>query len=111
MRGHTVPAMDSRTTIDKVRALFRKSDVEQTYEPLGSDSLTTDEDVRRPVICVPDSPHGLEAEQDKTDEGEPFSWLEYSIFLLLGIAMLWAWYVALLVKMSCTSNICTGICS
>lgn len=22
-----------------------------------------------------------------------FSWLEYSIFLLLGIAMLWAWYV------------------
>lgn len=21
----------------------------------------------------------------------PFSWLEYSVFLLLGVAMLWAW--------------------
>lgn len=24
----------------------------------------------------------------------PFDWLEYMVFLLLGIAMLWAWYVA-----------------
>lgn len=23
-----------------------------------------------------------------------FSWVEYSVFLLLGISMLWAWYVA-----------------
>lgn len=25
----------------------------------------------------------------------PFSWLEYGIFALLGVAMLWAWYVVL----------------
>lgn len=25
----------------------------------------------------------------------PFYWLEYMVFLLLGIAMLWAWYVAI----------------
>ena len=24
----------------------------------------------------------------------PFDWLEYMVFLLLGIAMLWAWYVS-----------------
>lgn len=23
----------------------------------------------------------------------PFSWMEYGIFALLGVAMLWAWYV------------------
>ena len=37
-------------------------------------------------------------EGDEANEGEAvlsstFSWLEYSIFLLLGIAMLWAWCV------------------
>jgi equilibrative nucleoside transporter 1/2/3 len=94
MRGHDLRTMEPRTTIDKVRALFRKSDAEQTYEPL-SDSSTIDEDVRRPVIFVPEGPHEQDAEQDKTDEGEPFSWFEYSIFLLLGIAMLWAWYVVM----------------
>jgi equilibrative nucleoside transporter 1/2/3 len=111
MRGHPVKVMDSRTTIDKVRALFRKSDVGQVYEPLESDSGTIDEDVRRPVIFVPDSPHGLEAEQDKVDDGEPFSWFEYSIFLLLGIAMLWAWYVAPGSRKSCRSDFCIGTCS
>lgn len=40
-------------------------------------------DIRRPVLVVPDD--------ESFPEEEPFSWLEYSIFLLLGIAMLWAW--------------------
>lgn len=91
MRGHIVKTMEPRTTIDKVRALFRKSDAEQTYQPLESESSAIDEGVGRPVIFAPDD---QEPEQDKADEGEPFSWFEYSIFLLLGIAMLWAWYVA-----------------
>lgn len=25
----------------------------------------------------------------------PFSWIDYGVFLLLGISMLWAWYVAI----------------
>lgn len=28
-----------------------------------------------------------------TSEEVAFSWIEYSIFVLLGMAMLWAWYV------------------
>lgn len=37
--------------------------------------------------------------QDESEGGEielesPFSWVEYAIFLLLGIAMLWAWYMS-----------------
>ena len=27
------------------------------------------------------------------EEAVPFSWIEYSIFALVGAAMLWAWYV------------------
>lgn len=83
--------MDNRTTIDKVRDLFRKSDAGPVYEPIStngtdhsrSNSDETDENVRwvrRPVISIPDEP-----------EAAQFSWLEYSIFLLLGTAMLWAW--------------------
>lgn len=83
--------MDKRTTIDKVRDLFRKSDAGPVYEPIytnGSDHSRGNSDesddnvtwVRRPVITVPD-------EEDVAQ----FSWFEYSIFLLLGVAMLWAW--------------------
>ena len=27
------------------------------------------------------------------DEKASFSWTEYAIFMLLGVSMLWAWYV------------------
>jgi len=76
--------MDNRTTIDKMRHLFSRHDTEPDYAPLESSIADSeiDEDVRRPVVFVPDPP--IE---------EPFSWFEYSIFLLLGVAMLWAWYV------------------
>lgn len=90
MRGHPVTTMDNRTTFDRMRALFNKTDEEQNYEPL-SDESTIDDDVHRPVVFHSGAQNG-EGEQDKTDDGEPFSWFEYSIFLLLGIAMLWAWY-------------------
>lgn len=34
-----------------------------------------------------------EADDERHKEREQqFSWLEYSIFLLLGVSMLWAWY-------------------
>ncbi len=29
-------------------------------------------------------------------EESPFSWIEYSIFALIGVAMLWAWYAPFL---------------
>lgn len=59
--------------MNRVRELFQR---DQPYEPLEGGSET---------------PEGarIEPEEDK----ETFSWLNYSIFLLLGVAMLWAWYV------------------
>lgn len=69
--------MDSNpTAIDRLRAIFRKSIDDQEYEPLADN----EEEVRRPVLVKP-------------DDEEPFSYIEYWTFLLLGIAMLWAWYV------------------
>lgn len=56
--------------MDRLRRLWR---TEQAYEPLES-SIT-------------------EADQ-QTESSRPtprFSWLEYGVFLLLGVAMLWAW--------------------
>lgn len=39
-----------------------------------------------------DEPTGLEDSTILPSQGElPFSWVEYGIFLLLGVAMLWAW--------------------
>ncbi|KAG4420824.1 hypothetical protein IFR04_006006 [Cadophora malorum] len=71
---------EDTSAIDRLRALFKASNNEQQYEPVDSDYGNGDDDVRRPILIVPEA-----------DEGEEFSWFEYSIFLLLGIAMLWAW--------------------
>lgn len=89
--------MDSRTTMDKVRDLFRPSDVGVAYEALDSEpSSPTDatggrfghdgleEGYTRRIVLTEDAPAD-------TSTGEPFSWFEYSMFLLLGVAMLWAW--------------------
>ena len=71
--------MENQTAVDRLRAIFRKSVDDQEYEPLAG----AEDDVRRPVLVVPDA-------------APRFSYAEYSVFLLLGIAMLWAWYAALL---------------
>ncbi|KAL1618286.1 hypothetical protein SLS56_010616 [Neofusicoccum ribis] len=57
--------------MDRVRQLLQR---DQPYEPLEGGSET------------PDGAR-IEEEEDK----KAFSWLDYSIFLLLGVAMLWAW--------------------
>ncbi|KAI9823044.1 MAG: hypothetical protein M1832_002698 [Thelocarpon impressellum] len=59
--------------MDRIRSVFRRRPAQVTYEPLEGGSERADGE---PI--------------DEEDE-EPFSWVEYSIFLLLGVAMLWAW--------------------
>jgi solute carrier family 29 (equilibrative nucleoside transporter), member 1/2/3 len=60
--------------MDRIRSLFAKTAEEPEYAPVGED----DED-------------GDDETLTSLREGVPFSWLEYMIFLLLGVAMLWAW--------------------
>lgn len=90
--------MESGTAVDRLKALFRQAGPTQEYERIEEDP--NDEDVRRPVLIVP----------DKLGE-QPFSWWEYSIFVLLGVAMLWAWYVVNLPDSTVSAKYCIGICS
>jgi equilibrative nucleoside transporter 1/2/3 len=62
------------SNMDRIRSLFRPR---PDYEPLQNDAERDDESVQDDV--------------DDTASESPFSWVEYAIFLLLGIAMLWAW--------------------
>ncbi|KIY01529.1 uncharacterized protein Z520_03081 [Fonsecaea multimorphosa CBS 102226] len=57
--------------------LFRSR--QQEYQPIRGDAERDDESIQ-------DGP-----EEDTVVPETPFSWLEYAIFVLLGIAMLWAW--------------------
>lgn len=60
--------------MERIRKLF--SQRAPAYEPLEGGSVNAD------------------GERIDNYKKETFSWLEYSIFLLLGVAMLWAWYVS-----------------
>lgn len=65
--------------MNRIRKLVAPS---TTYEPLLDNNETNDGDVDDRSI----------AEDGESRLESRFSWLEYSIFFLLGIAMLWAWY-------------------
>ena len=66
--------------LPKIMGLFRSR--QQEYQPVRADA---DDDADR------DDENVQEPSDAKTAVGAPFSWVEYGIFLLLGIAMLWAW--------------------
>ena len=64
------------SSMDRVKSMFKSQSL--SYEPIQDDRDADDQ-----------------YSQEGSDPGEeetPFSWLEYCIFLLLGVAMLWAWY-------------------
>ncbi|OTA93291.1 hypothetical protein M434DRAFT_395704 [Hypoxylon sp. CO27-5] len=62
--------------MDRVRSFFKKGeDVQEEYEPLNEESRLSE----------------AYLEQPEEHDDIPFSWIEYSIFALLGVAMLWAW--------------------
>lgn len=71
--------MESRTALERVKAiLFQKSDGED-YEPLVPAGSSADMEEDEHEVHNDGKP------------GEPFSWFEYTIFMMLGVAMLWAW--------------------
>jgi len=87
--------MGNQKPLDRLRAMFAKSVDDQEYEPLSGD----EDDVRRPASVT-------------TEEiEEAFSYFEYSIFFVLGIAMLWAWYIPSSLCRGAHANQFPGICS
>jgi equilibrative nucleoside transporter 1/2/3 len=65
--------------MERIRRLFVSP---PAYEPLGAeDDVNTGEDTRDSHL-TPDEDRSIK---------KRFSWTEYSVFLALGVAMLWAW--------------------
>jgi solute carrier family 29 (equilibrative nucleoside transporter), member 1/2/3 len=60
--------------MDRVKRLFQPA---SSYEPIHDNQHEDEED--------------HESESGTDVDSSTFSWIEYSIFLLLGVAMLWAW--------------------
>lgn len=74
--------------MDSLRRLLGKPPArEQEYQPVADDGPP---DSPGPGPCA-NSRRG--SYDERAEEAVPFSWLEYGIFALLGVAMLWAWYV------------------
>ncbi|KAI5194131.1 hypothetical protein E4T39_08758 [Aureobasidium subglaciale] len=65
----------TKQAMDRVRKIWQQQ--EQEYEPIEGGSIEE------------------EQERQGLRENTHFSWIEYSIFLLLGVAMLWAWNMLL----------------
>jgi len=64
--------------MDRIRGLFsQKAAEQQEYEPLRDGPLVLEE--------------GSSFLEGESEDEAPFSWVEYLIFGLIGVAMLWAW--------------------
>ena len=70
--------LDPLPKMDRLRKMLNRK---PAYQRLGDGDLRHSDD----GFSESGSDHGLSIEENE------FSWLEYSIFLLLGMAMLWAW--------------------
>jgi solute carrier family 29 (equilibrative nucleoside transporter), member 1/2/3 len=58
--------------MERIRRLFTQQQA-PAYEPLEGGS------------------EGLDGEQIPHPQEQQYSWINYGVFLLLGVAMLWAW--------------------
>lgn len=68
------------TNMDRIKRFFEPA---PSYAPIDANTDPEDEDEEE------DQDVSSDIVQESHDH--PFSWLEYSVFLLLGMAMLWAW--------------------
>ena len=76
LEHHFSVELEDFSEMDRIRNALKPK---QAYEPLLAQDDRDDDD-------------GTEYEDEGSVAEEfPFSWIEYSIFLLLGVAMLWAW--------------------
>lgn len=77
--------------MERLRRIFERDDSAASYEPLEGGSER------------PDGEH-IDGEE------QAFSWTDYAVFVLLGVAMLWAWYETSS-HGSYATNTLAGICS
>ena len=63
--------------MDRIRNTFKSK---PTYAPINTDAQDDESES-----------YDGSNESLAPEEMTPFSWIEYTVFLLLGVAMLWAW--------------------
>ena len=63
------------SNMNRIKDLFRPR---PEYEPLQNDTERDDDE-------------SVASDSGESTVEPPFSWINYSVFFLLGIAMLWAW--------------------
>ena len=78
--GSVAIELEPLPKMDRLRKMFTR---EPAYQPLESGDNRASDD----AYSDDGFDEGVTVEQDE------FSWIEYSVFLLLGMAMLWAWFV------------------
>jgi equilibrative nucleoside transporter 1/2/3 len=77
--------------MERLKQLF--GTLKTSYEPLDEDAVGFEGQALMNG-GVDDEDHSLTAEDEVITHTEaPFSWAHYAVFTLLGVAMLWAWYV------------------
>jgi solute carrier family 29 (equilibrative nucleoside transporter), member 1/2/3 len=79
--------------MESLRNLYRRlttSDTHQRYEPISSQSPSETEPLRR-LSDEDDRSTAYPSALHNQEDDAPFSWLDYAVFLALGVAMLWAW--------------------
>lgn len=64
------------------------SSTDPEYEPVENDELLRGTDG---TGNTPDGIVSREEQEGLNSIKKPFSWHDYTVFLLLGVAMLWAW--------------------
>ena len=74
----------SRTLLSRVFP----SSTDPEYEPVENDELLGGTDG---TGNVPDGNASREEDEGLNSLKKTFSWHDYTVFLLLGVAMLWAW--------------------
>jgi hypothetical protein len=86
--------------MDKIKTFLRPR--RPAYKSLDRQD-TQDQDQDQAPLMGHETEDSFETSSDAGSE-EPFRWSYYAIFMLLGIAMLWAWYIHIRKKSCCVRN-------
>jgi len=78
--------------MDRFRRLGQRK---PSYDRLDNDSGYSEPESRPLTLSEPEEDDDYQdgAYPESIKEVEEFSWLVYAVFTLLGMAMLWSWYV------------------
>lgn len=80
--------------MDRIKSVFTpKGPDRDEYSPLTDDDNHSGTIAGSTYEVEVDNHGDYDPQSQSAASQQPFSWIEYLIFCLIGVAMLWAWYV------------------